>query len=131
MKSQIIECIWKHLSASNSSNPSLNPLFHTWLNSFISSLRVAWSFKERLGLHNVQFFINNMAQRKESRTSQARGKHPMEVHHQEARKNARYDTNILISMEEQSRYLSDFSKRKIWAGKSVDFLRLHGLGLTG
>ena len=52
----------------------------------------------------------------------------MEDHHQEARTKARYDTNIFDSMEEQSQYLSYYLERKIWAGKSIDFLRL-GLGL--
>ena len=70
-----------------------------------------------------------MAQRKESRLVRAQGKHPMEAHYQEALTKARY-TNIFNSMEEQSRYLSYFSNRKIWVGKSIDYLRLHGLSLT-
>ena len=105
-QSQIIERIRTHLSvfeyASYLLNPSLKPLFHTLLNNFTSSLRVAWSFKERLGLPIVQFFINNIARRKESRVARARGKCPMEAHHQEAQTQARYDTNIFNSMEEQS-----------------------------
>ena len=71
-----------------------------------------------------------MAQRKESRVVRAQGKHPMEAHYQEALTKARYNTNIFNSMEEQSRYLSYFSDRKIWVGKSIDFLILHGLSLT-
>ena len=43
---------------------------------------------------------------------------------------ARYGTNKFNSMEKQSQYLSNFLERKIWAGKSIDFLGFDGLGLT-
>ena len=72
-----------------------------------------------------------MAPRRKSFTAQAQEKRrPMEDHQQKARQKPRYDTSILDSKEEQSLYLSNFSKRTIWAGKDVDFVGLHNLGLT-
>ena len=60
----------------------------------------------------------------------AQGKRLVQEHTHEARKNEKFDSTIFGSREEQERYISNFSKRKVSGGKNLDFIQLVGLDLT-
>ena len=68
-----------------------------------------------------------MAPRRETGTSRAQGKHPVEPSQPEQtedRRKARFDTTLFSSNEDYQRYKQKFAQRKVIPGRSVNFSQL-------
>ena len=72
-----------------------------------------------------------MAPRRETDTSRAQGKHPVEPsqpEQTEARRKARYDTALISSIENYQCYKKKFAQRKVIPRRSVNFYQLQHFG---
>ena len=72
-----------------------------------------------------------MAPRRETGTSRAQGKRPVEpsqLEQTEARRKARYDTALFSSNEDYQHYKQKFAQRKVVLGRSVNFSQLQHFG---
>ena len=75
-----------------------------------------------------------MTPRRETGTSRAQGKRLAEasqLEQTEARRKARYDTTLFISVEDYQRYKQKFAQRKVVLGRSVNFSQLQHFGFEG
>ncbi|RVX02234.1 Copia protein [Vitis vinifera] len=83
-------------------------------------------------LRVVQLLLQ--ASRRETGTSRAQGKRPVEPsqpEQTEARQKARYDTALFSSNEDYHRYKQKFAQRKVVPGRSVNFSQLQHFGFEG
>ena len=75
-----------------------------------------------------------MAPRKETSTSRAQSKCPVErsqPEQTEASQKARFDTALLSSNKDYQRYKQKFAQRKVVPGRSVNFSQLQHFGFEG
>ncbi|RVX13382.1 hypothetical protein CK203_021152 [Vitis vinifera] len=79
-------------------------------------------------------FASLMAPRRETGTSRAQGKRPVEPsqpEQTEAHRKARFDTTLFSSNEDYQRYKQKFAQRKVVIGRSVNFSQLQHFGFEG
>nr|CAN75008.1 hypothetical protein VITISV_018593 [Vitis vinifera] len=79
-------------------------------------------------------FASLMAPRRETGTSRAQGKRPIEPSQPEkteARRKARFDTKLFSSNEDYQRYKQKFAQRKVVPGRSVNFSQLQLFSFEG
>ena len=75
-----------------------------------------------------------MTPRRETDTSRAQGKRPVEpsqLEQAEARRKARFDMTLFSSNEDYQRYKQKFAKRKVVPGRTVNFSQLQHFGFEG
>ena len=75
-----------------------------------------------------------MAPRRETGTSRAQGKRPIESSQPkqtEAHRKARFDTTLFSSNEDYQCYKQKFAQRKVVIGRSVNFSQLQHFGFEG